>query len=194
MDEGERRKVIEVWWPRMKRICVMCFLLDEDWEDHHMGSCRRISDELDRVGVENWVVKKIERKYEAASCCYKCSRPGDMCTAASIGFSQGCLEPDMIVPVVAMGWLREEMGLRDIVESMAGREIKDIHDLFSWMMRRHYERTLSYWGTRGFAVWVEIMMLNKKRFEDELGSEFESDSNCSDEEMEEDWDEEMELD
>ena len=29
------------------------------------------------------------------------------------------------------------------------------------------------------------MMLNKKRFEDELGSEFESDSNCSNEEMEE---------
>ena len=128
----------------MKRICVVCFLLDEEWEDHHVWSCRRVLDELDGVEVQNWAMKKIERKYEAASCCYKCSRPRDMYSAASVGFSRGCLEPDMIVPVVAMRWLQEEMGIREIVESMARQEIKDIHDLFSWMMRRHYERTLSY--------------------------------------------------
>jgi len=192
MEQGERRKFIELWWPRLKRMCVICFLLDEYWEDHHIWSCKRVKDELCRVGVKDWAVKKIQSKYETASCCYRCSRPGDMCEAAQVGLSQGCLEPDMIVPVVVMGWLVEEMGLKGIVEEVAGREIKDVHDLFGWMMRRHYERTLSYWGTRGFAVWVEMMMLNKKRFEEELGEEFESGSGCSDEEMKsnEEWDEE----
>lgn len=180
MAQGERRKLIEVWWPRIKRICLVCFLLNEDWEDHHVRSCRRVSDELGRVGVQNWVVKKVQSKYEQASCCYKCSRPGDMCSAASVGLSQGCLEPDMIIPVVAVGWLRDETGVREIVEEMAGREMKDIHDLFQWMTRRHYERTLYYWGTRGFAVWVELIIKNQERFEDEL--EDSSDSDVSDEE------------
>jgi hypothetical protein len=180
MEQGERRKFIELWWPVMKRMCVVCFLLDEYWEDHDVYSCKKVEKELGVVGVKDWVGKKISSKYEAASCCYKCSRPGDMCEAGSIGFSDGCLEPDLIVPVVVMGWLVSEMGLKGIVEEMAGREMKDINDLFSWMMRKHYEKTLCYWGTRGFAVWVEMMMLNKKRFEEE----FEDDSNCSDSEEE----------
>jgi hypothetical protein len=62
------------------------------------------------------------------------------------------------------------MGVRSIVEDMAGREMKDIHDLFSWMMRRHYGRTLNYWGSRGFAVWMEVMIKNKERFEEEVDS------------------------
>jgi hypothetical protein len=186
MEQGERCKLIELWWPRIKRICLVCFLLDEDWSDHHVWSCKRVKDELSRVGVKDWVVKKIQSKYEVASCCYKCSRPGDMCEAASVGFSQGCLEPDVIVPVVVMGWLVEEMGLKGIVEGVAGREIKDIDDLFGWMMRKHYERTLRYWGTRGFAVWVEMMIKNKERFEDELRDEFESDSDEEEEENSED--------
>jgi hypothetical protein len=183
MEQGERRKFIELWWPVMKEMCLVCFLLDEYWEDHHVWSCKRVEVEFGRVGVKDWVMKKIESKYEAASCCYKCSRPGDMCEAGSIGFSQGCLEPDVIFPVVVMGWLVPEMGLKGVVLEMAGREFKDVDDLFWWMMRKHYERTLCYWGTRGFAVWVEMMILNKKRFEDELvEEEFDSDSG---EEMEE---------
>jgi hypothetical protein len=175
MEEGEQQKFIEVWWPRMKRICLVCFLLDEDWDDHGVHSCRRVLDELGHAGIKNWAAKKVQVRYEAASCCYKCSRPGDMCDAASVGLSQGCLEPDMIVPVVLMGWLRKEMGVKDIVEEMAGREMKNIYDLFQWMTRRHYERTLSYWGTRGFRVWVEVIIRNKERFEGELDSDVSSD-------------------
>jgi hypothetical protein len=174
MEEGQQRKLIDVWWPRIKGICLVCFLLNEEWENHNVSSCGRISNELGRVGVANWVAKKITTQYEAASCCYKCSRPGDMCSAASVGVSSGCLEPDIIIPVVAVGWLRDEMGVRSIVESMAGREMKDIHDLFEWMMRRHYGRTLHHWGTRAFAVWTEVMIKNKGRFEEELESDFSS--------------------
>ena len=171
MKEGEGRKLVDIWWGRIQRICLVCFLLEEEWSDHDISSCERISDELGRVGVGNWVGKKIESRYEAASCCYKCSRPGDMCSAASVGLSAGCVEADIIVPVVAVGWLCVETGIQSIVESIAGREMKDIHDVFCWMMRRHYERTLRYWGTHGFAVWMEVIMRNVGRFESELESD-----------------------
>jgi hypothetical protein len=116
-----------------------------------------------------------------------------MCSAAGFGMSQVCQEVDIILPVVIMAWLREDMKGKDIVESVAGRELKNVNDLFECMMRRHYERTLSYWGTRAFAVWTRIIYENEERLKEELDEE----SNMElDEESNMELDEEsnMELD
>jgi hypothetical protein len=85
-----------------------------------------------------------------------------------MGMSAGCVEEDVILPVVVMGWLESSMNCRWIVEEIAGRSLVDVHDVFSCMMRRHYERTLSFWGTKGFAVWVRMMDMNKDRLIREL--------------------------
>ena len=94
----------------------------------------------------------------------------------------------MIIPVIVMRWLMKEMSLKKIMKKMTDREIKNIHDLFEWMMKRYYKRILSYWETQEFIIWIKIMMLNKKKFENELKEEFESDSDYSNEKSEEKFD------
>lgn len=169
MEKTQQRQFIEEWWSRIKDICLICFLLDEYWEDHCTESCPMLQRELLKVGVKDWKIKKIQTKYESGSCCYKCSRPGDMCPAAEFGMSQNCKEEDMILPIVIMGWIMEKMQMKEIVEEVAGRKIKDIHDLFGCMMRKHYERTLTHWGTKAFAVWTRIIYKNHERLKEELG-------------------------
>jgi hypothetical protein len=170
-EQMQQRKFIEEWWPRIKEICLICFLLDECWDDHCIESCAIFQRELSKVGVKDWKIKKIQTRYEYASCCYKCSRPGDMCPAAEFGMSQTCQDADVILPVVVMGWIMEKMDVKDIVEEVAGRKLKDVHDLFGCMMRKHYEQTLSYWGTKGFAAWTRIIYKNKERLKEELDEE-----------------------
>jgi hypothetical protein len=168
MLQADQRKLIESWWPHLRRICLICFLLDEEYEEHHITSCPVMKEELLKVKIRDWKVKKVEIGYAAGTCCYKCSRPSDICSMAELGMSSGCKEPDMIIPTVLMGWLREDMSVRNIIEEVAERELKDIEDVFRCMMRKHYERTLSHWGTKGFAAFISILWANKEKLEREL--------------------------
>jgi len=170
MDEGELRKFLELFLPRIKRICLVCLLLDEVYDDHDLNSCERIKKALKKVGVESW--QKAKRGvYDANSCCYRCSRPSEMCDMAQFGLSQSCSEPDVIFPTVMMGWLDEDMRMKDIVEEVAGRKIRNVHDLLKCMGGRHFEKTLQAKGTKIYAGWVRIMSENKEKLERELGEE-----------------------
>ena len=102
MRGGEVRKLIELWWPRIVRICLVCFMMKGCWRDHNISSCDVLSERLKSVGISCWVSQKILRRYEEASCCYRCSRPSDVCSAAAMGMSAGCVEEDVILPVIVM--------------------------------------------------------------------------------------------
>lgn len=168
MQQAEQRKFVESWWSRLRRICLICFLLDEDYEDHRTGSCPIMEEEFKKVKIRDWKKKKIEIGYSAGTCCYKCSRPSDMCSMAEFGLSSSCMESDMIMPVTLIGWIRTDMNVKGIMEEIAERELKDVEDAFRCMMRKHYERTLSHWGSKGFAAWVRIIWMNREKLEREL--------------------------
>ena len=78
---------------------MICFLLNEDYSDHRTEECPIMKEEFKKVRINDWKRKKREIGYLAGSCCYKCSRPSDMCPLAEIGQSESCSEEDMILPV-----------------------------------------------------------------------------------------------
>lgn len=51
MSAGEQRKLIELWWPRIVRICLICFMMKGCWRDHNISSCDVFLERLKSVSI-----------------------------------------------------------------------------------------------------------------------------------------------
>jgi hypothetical protein len=81
------------------------------------------------IGGEYKEARRLIR-YEANSCCYRCSLPGDWCK--QYAQRKRCLEKDVIVPIVLAGWGIKK--IRERLEGEAGTE--GLRGLLEWMGKR----------------------------------------------------------
>ena len=117
MNEGERLKEFQSVWEKLRRYCVICWLLhDIKEEEHRTGDCIELRL---AIGGDYADMRTKYLNYKSGTCCYTCGRPGDMCEEfCAIGL---CTDQDMVVPSVLMAWLSEEMDMREVISQVAER-------------------------------------------------------------------------
>ena len=52
-EQAEQRRFVESWWTRLKRICMICFLLDEDYSDHRTEECPIMKEEFKKARIND---------------------------------------------------------------------------------------------------------------------------------------------
>jgi hypothetical protein len=77
--------------------CAACWVHKAKGGAHHINSCPTLAA---TVGVEYRLLRR-QIKYEANTCCYRCSLPADWCAAYLR--RERCTDVDVVVPVVFAG-------------------------------------------------------------------------------------------
>jgi superfamily II DNA helicase RecQ len=106
--------------------CVVCWVVQERYtRGHKEGECSILSRALGRP--YGWLRRSI--RYEANSCCYTCSLPGDWCDWYVQ--RKKCVEKDIVVPIVLAGWVLPR--IRTLLEQEVGT--RELDSLLQWLGR-----------------------------------------------------------
>lgn len=126
-EQGLERQRIERAVIEIGQECAACWVHGVGDRSHGVDSCRVLREAIGGGGYRE--TRRLIH-YEANSCCYHCSLPGDWC----LWYAQRkkCSEEDVIVPVVLAGWGVEE--IRHGLEREAGT--KELMGLVGWMGKR----------------------------------------------------------
>jgi superfamily II DNA helicase RecQ len=157
--EKGRLREEDLWWQRkLQGECVVCWLLYDDLELEH---CTKECTEWLRVLGERYTgFRGKYLGYRSNTSCYKCGLPGDLCV--SYGNKRKCLDEDVILPASVVGYMQQELGLREGIEELAERRFEDIEDYCKWLTGGR--RVLDENGSNAFGVFSDIIRrrLNKE--------------------------------
>lgn len=152
-SRGLERERIERAIREVGEGCAACWVHGITERDHGVHGCDVMSE---AIGGEYGAVRRLI-KYEANSCCYRCSLPADWCEWYAQ--RKKCASKDAIVPMVLGGWGVPE--IRELLCKEAGSE--ELKVVVGWMGR--WARVGDSKGTnavRAAGIVAEIVLLRRE--------------------------------
>lgn len=148
-QEGVDLERVKGTLERLQGECAACWILERgDDRMHKVDDCAEF-----RLGCESLDDVKRMVRYQANSCCFNCSRPGDMCKDYC---DRGeCDFIDVILPVIVLGWCWKIAIVMEAVELLAYKKFRGKGEFCRWLGQSR--RVVNMNGTNAFGVFVEII-------------------------------------
>jgi superfamily II DNA helicase RecQ len=149
-DESTRLEQVMEVVRLLQSSCASCWIGGE-FGQHDGKRCKYVTEAL---GMTYEVFKGNYLKYDAYSCCFKCSLPQDLCQNVKKG---SCSRQDVILPLILVGFVRrEELGFEELLmEVTEGREFESVFEYIEWIGKE--ERVLGQRGTNAFKIFERMI-------------------------------------
>jgi len=151
MEKGERmvRATERHRWLQGK--CAVCWLIEGYVEHEHLT---RLCPMLERmVGQKYKDFRARYLGYANNTTCYKCGLPGDLCDSYSN--KRRCEDADVVLPLAIAAYLKIELGMRDMIKEVAGKEFVDVISYGGWLVQKG--RWLGENGSNAFGIFERIV-------------------------------------